>query len=56
MAERLLVVEDSRAMAKVIEQLGKSLGVSGTPAILLEDGTLIPGYRPAADLIKELAN
>jgi len=37
-------------------QLGKSLGVSGTPAILLEDGTLIPGYRPAADLIKELAN
>ena len=31
-------------------QLGEEVGVSGTPAILLEDGTLIPGYRPAADM------
>ncbi|NRB40023.1 MAG: thioredoxin fold domain-containing protein [Pseudomonadales bacterium] len=35
-------------------KLGKKMGVSGTPAILLEDGTLIPGYRPAADLAKQL--
>ncbi len=33
-------------------ELGKKMGVNGTPAILLEDGTLIPGYRPAEDLIK----
>jgi thiol:disulfide interchange protein DsbC len=32
--------------------LGKRMGVTGTPAIILKDGTLIPGYRPAADLIK----
>jgi thiol:disulfide interchange protein DsbC len=30
--------------------LGQSFGVSGTPAIVLEDGTLIPGYQPAAAL------
>ncbi len=28
--------------------LGGALGVSGTPAIILEDGSLIPGYQPAA--------
>ena len=30
--------------------LGQSFGVSGTPAIVLADGTLIPGYQPAAAL------
>jgi thiol:disulfide interchange protein DsbC len=30
--------------------LGQQLGVTGTPALLLDDGTLIPGYRPAKDL------
>ncbi len=34
--------------------LGEEVGVSGTPAILLETGDLIPGYRPAADLRKIL--
>ncbi len=29
---------------------GQQLGVTGTPALLLDDGTLIPGYRPAKDL------
>ena len=32
-------------------QLGAAMGVTGTPAIVLEDGTLIPGYKPAAQLI-----
>lgn len=32
--------------------LGKDLGISGTPAIVLEDGSLIAGYRPAKDLVK----
>ena len=35
-------------------KLGQSLGVTGTPAILLDDGSLIPGYRPAKDLAKLL--
>ena len=32
-------------------QLGQEMGVSGTPAIITSSGMLIPGYRPAADLI-----
>lgn len=31
-------------------QLGQSFGINGTPAIILEDGTMIPGYQPAAAL------
>jgi len=31
-------------------QLGKELGVSGTPAIVTSTGLMIPGYRPASDL------
>lgn len=34
--------------------LGQRMGVSGTPAIVLNDGTLIPGYRPAAKLAEPL--
>lgn len=30
--------------------LGQELGVSGTPASILSDGTLIPGFRSAADM------
>ena len=33
-------------------QLGLKLGVSGTPAMFLENGQSIPGYRPAADLAR----
>jgi thiol:disulfide interchange protein DsbC len=35
-------------------QLGQKIGVSGTPAILLEDGTLIPGFVPPAELAQQL--
>lgn len=31
-------------------KLGSEVGVTGTPALVLEDGRLIPGYMPAADL------
>ena len=31
--------------------LGQQVGVSGTPAIVLEDGRLLPGYMPADDLV-----
>lgn len=35
-------------------ELGKRMGVTGTPAILLPDGEMIPGYRPAKDLAEIL--
>jgi thiol:disulfide interchange protein DsbC len=34
--------------------LGNKIGVRGTPAILMEDGELLPGYVPAAELAKYL--
>jgi thiol:disulfide interchange protein DsbC len=30
--------------------LGRQIGVTGTPAIVLEDGRLLPGYMPAEEL------
>jgi thiol:disulfide interchange protein DsbC len=35
-------------------QLGMALGVTGTPAILTNDGTLIPGYVPPEQLRERL--
>ncbi len=35
-------------------EIGRKVGVTGTPAIVTADGTLIPGYRPAADLVTAL--
>jgi thiol:disulfide interchange protein DsbC len=35
-------------------QLGQELGVEGTPALVLSDGRLLPGYVPAQDLAKML--
>lgn len=38
-------------------QLGVQLGVQGTPAIFMANGTLVPGYKPAKTLAQEaLAN
>ncbi len=34
--------------------LGDAVGVTGTPAIVLENGELIPGYRPAKELADAL--
>jgi thiol:disulfide interchange protein DsbC len=34
--------------------LGRRVGVRGTPTIIFDDGTLLPGYLPAAELIKRL--
>jgi thiol:disulfide interchange protein DsbC len=36
------------------KQLARELGVRGTPAILLEDGTLVPGYVPIAKLVAQI--
>ena len=42
--------------APITEQyvLGQQLGVAGTPAIIVDDGTLIPGYVQADELAKRL--
>ena len=34
--------------------LGESIGIRGTPAIILESGRIIPGYVPAEGLIAEI--
>ena len=41
---------DNATCTKIINEqyhLGIQMGVNGTPAIVLEDGQMIPGYRPA---------
>ena len=35
-------------------QLGQDLGVRGTPAIYLQDGTVLPGYVPPKELIQQV--
>ncbi len=35
-------------------KLGQQLGITGTPTIILPDGKILAGYRPAAELIKIL--
>ncbi len=35
-------------------ELGRELGVTGTPALVTSDGTLIPGYMPPAQLRQRL--
>ncbi|WP_027858921.1 thioredoxin fold domain-containing protein [Marinobacterium jannaschii] len=43
---------DSPVMAQYA--LGQQVGVTGTPAMVLEDGSLVPGYMPAERLVKML--
>jgi thiol:disulfide interchange protein DsbC len=35
-------------------QLGQQVGVTGTPAIVMESGQIIPGYRPAKQIAEAL--
>jgi thiol:disulfide interchange protein DsbC len=35
-------------------EVGKELGIEGTPGLMLADGELIPGYLPPKDLLKRL--
>lgn len=49
--------ESSECDATIVQDhyvLGKEVGLSGTPAIVLEDGTLIGGYMPPAQLAARL--
>jgi len=36
--------------------IGESLGINGTPAIILPNGEMVPGYRPAQQLLQTLEN
>lgn len=49
-------IENKTCENPVVEQLmlGQKLGVSGTPAMVMEDGTLIPGYMPAGRIAQML--
>ena len=35
-------------------RLGMSFGINGTPAMILEDGTMIPGYQPPENLLQTI--
>jgi thiol:disulfide interchange protein DsbC len=39
---------------KMHYELGQSFGINGTPALVLANGRLIPGYQPVAGLLKQL--
>ncbi|WP_422448722.1 MULTISPECIES: thioredoxin fold domain-containing protein [unclassified Endozoicomonas] len=46
---------DKAACSTVIDNhynLGVQMGINGTPAMVLENGQVIPGYRPAADIAR----
>ncbi|MGH1441056.1 MAG: DsbC family protein [Cellvibrionaceae bacterium] len=55
-AKRGVPLDKSNCDNPVLQQfaLGQAVGVTGTPALVLEDGTLVPGYMPAARLGKML--
>ena len=42
---------------EAIEQhmkVAREVGVTGTPTIVMEDGSVLPGYMPAQNLLQEL--
>ncbi len=55
-AKRGEVIEEKTCPNPVKQhfELGRSLGVSGTPSMILDDGQMVPGYVPAARLAKML--
>lgn len=51
---KLLSGEQCSSPVAAQYQLGRVIGVSGTPAMVTDDGMLIPGYMKAEDLAKRL--
>ncbi|ETX10151.1 protein-disulfide isomerase [Marinomonas ushuaiensis DSM 15871] len=49
-------IPENKCVNPVADQynLGGEIGVRGTPSIVLGDGTLLPGYLPAVELVKRL--
>ena len=54
MQAMLSASKDCNAPITAQFELGHQVGVTGTPAIITEDGTLIPGYMPADELARRL--
>ena len=52
--QKLPAAKDCKNPVAAQFDLGNRIGVTGTPAIFLEDGSLIPGYVPADALAKGL--
>ena len=63
--DRQVALTDAKIKGKIVSktcenpvkkhmEIGEEVGVSGTPAIILEDGSLVPGYRPAKDMARML--
>ncbi len=50
------IAEGKSCDSPVAEQydLGRNLGVTGTPSLITQDGALIPGYLPAEELARRL--
>ena len=53
LGEDLEVLECDNPVAEHF-QIGRKIGVSGTPAILTQEGELLPGYIPAEKLLQHL--
>ncbi|WP_232827803.1 thioredoxin fold domain-containing protein [Marinomonas shanghaiensis] len=49
-------IPENKCVNPVADQykLGNEVGVRGTPSIVLDNGSFLPGYLPAAELVKEL--
>ena len=45
---------DCKAPIEEQFMLGQQIGVRGTPAIILENGEMLPGYMPADEIAKRL--
>lgn len=48
--------DGSKCMSRVAQQfeLGRTLGIHGTPAIVTEEGRLLSGYAPADQLLQQI--
>ncbi|PHM33256.1 bifunctional protein-disulfide isomerase/oxidoreductase DsbC [Xenorhabdus innexi] len=53
--EKILPIESCKKDIAKHYELGLQLGVNGTPAIVLKDGTLISGFLPPKELANALA-
>lgn len=49
-------IEDCKDPVEKQLNLAYSLGLRGTPTLFLEDGRMLPGYVPAAELINVITN
>lgn len=55
-AKNNIAIKSEKCKSPVAQQytLGQMMGINGTPALVLEDGTIVPGYIPAARLSEGL--